>query len=93
MGGREIGGSRQGGAVGWFTLSFQMKSPEGSLLIEHDSNPNLPWGDGFQAPNGNAVDITMTRDATGPNWSSSMNMGSSKIKDTFPIAYKNFNQV
>ncbi|PMD38375.1 hypothetical protein L207DRAFT_585277 [Hyaloscypha variabilis F] len=56
------------------------------------SNPNLPWGDGFQAPNGNTVAITMARDPSGPNWSSSMSMGSSKVKDSFPIAYKNFNQ-
>jgi hypothetical protein len=49
--------------------------------------------DVFQAPNGDAVAITMARDPSGPNWSSSMSMGSSKVKDSFPIAYKNFNQV
>jgi len=56
------------------------------------NNPNLPWGDGFQAPNGNTVDISMTRDTSGPNWTSSMTMGSSKKVDSFPLAYKNFNQ-
>jgi len=63
------------------------------LLKGYISNPNLPWGDGFEAPNGNTVAITMARDPSGPNWSSSMSMGSSKVKDSFPIAYKNFNQV
>lgn len=91
MGGRARGGLRRGGAVGASSpLQFPVQK---MVLTRAASNPNLPWGDGFQAPSGNTVDITMARDQTGPNWSSSMSMGSSKIKDSFPIAYKNFNQV
>ncbi|RDL32947.1 uncharacterized protein BP5553_08386 [Venustampulla echinocandica] len=57
------------------------------------SNPSLPWGDGFNPGNGKAVDITMTRDASGPNWTSILTSGSNSVTNKFPLSYKNFNQV
>lgn len=79
MGGRGLGGLRRGDVVGEWCLPFTVNK-KGILAHEIHSNPNLPWGGGFQAPNGNSVEITMARDPTGPNWSSSMTMGSRKLK-------------
>ncbi len=35
----------------------------------------------------------MTRDADDVNWTSNLTMGSSFVSNSFPLAYKNFNQV
>jgi hypothetical protein len=35
----------------------------------------------------------MTRNADGINWTSNLTMGSSFVSNSFPLAYKNFNQV
>lgn len=46
-----------------------------------------------QAPVGSKVTISNTRDTNGVNWTATMNMGTSSTKDSFPLGYKNFNQV
>ncbi len=46
-----------------------------------------------KAAAGNKVAISMSRDSNGVNWTSTMSMGSSSTKDSFPLGYKNFNQV
>ena len=47
----------------------------------------------IEVPNQNAVTISMVRDSDAVNWTSDLVMGSKFASDSFPLAYKNFNQV
>ncbi|PMD65652.1 uncharacterized protein K444DRAFT_625202 [Hyaloscypha bicolor E] len=64
----------------------------GEWWIGPGCNPSLAWGSGFNVPNQDAVQISMTRNADGINWTSNLTMGSSFVSNSFPLAYKNFNQ-
>ncbi|EKD18113.1 hypothetical protein MBM_03885 [Drepanopeziza brunnea f. sp. 'multigermtubi' MB_m1] len=56
------------------------------------SNPSLPWGSGFDVRTAERLTISKTRDTDSENWSSSISSGSKSAKNSFPLAYKNFNQ-
>lgn len=57
------------------------------------SNPNLPWGSGFNVAQGDSVAFSNTKDASGGNWTSTLVKGSQSVKNSFPLGSKTFNQV
>ncbi|CAG8978900.1 hypothetical protein HYALB_00005237 [Hymenoscyphus albidus] len=60
-------------------------------------NPSLPWGPGgFHGKKGDSIHFTYNRSTTTPNWDTTLvlnNQPSTKVVDSFPLAYKSFNQV
>ncbi|KAI1480124.1 hypothetical protein F4774DRAFT_94813 [Daldinia eschscholtzii] len=58
------------------------------------SNPNLPWGSGFNTYAGEKVKFINQLDSSGSSWSSNLTRQSTDITvlDVFPLAGKSFNQ-
>jgi len=60
------------------------------------SDPDLSWGGGFNAHDGDVVHFTYSRDTTDANWSTTLTLdgeASSLVTGSFPLAYKSFDQV
>ncbi|KAK0616117.1 hypothetical protein B0T17DRAFT_497315 [Bombardia bombarda] len=58
------------------------------------SNPNLPWGSGFNTYAGETNTFSNMRNSDGKNWTTSITRGSngSPVTNSFPLGTKSFNQ-